>query len=492
MTRRIPIPPPGTIPPHSLEAERAVLGAVLLNNDLLSSVAKIVTAEDFYRPSHGIIYRAFERLTRDGSPCDLITVQHSLETRGELETVGGLAYIASLLDGIPKSPNIVYHTQIVLRKARRRRIMQAAETLNRAASNGKSDASNHENNDDLIPFLSDLAEAGKLVNGPGHAIDLWSPAVTPVVPAMTVQNLIRRKGLHLVWAPPGGLKTFLLLRWVHELLAVLPLPTLTGHPELRIQHSYTRVLWISTEESTGALRYRAEMVRTGLGKDFELGGKLFHMFASQKPRITLDDLPSIIETEGPFNAIILDSLTGLRPKTKNGVTIKWDADNDAANEACLELRGLSEQHEIAFTIVHHTGREISKGYRGPTDWWASADIMFGLVTDNGSLKVLPEKNRDGKLLPPFHLTPSWGAEGFYVTYGGQATSQTISGIASEIQALIGQQGPLSQAAIANSLGCPRSTARDAIRDLVKRQVLEWTGISQSRSPVYGLREVAEP
>ena len=127
--------------------------------------------------------------------------------------------------------------------------------------------------------------------------------------------------------------------------------------------------------------------------------------------------------------MILDSLTGLRPKQVNGQTVRWDLDNDAANEQCLMLRGLAERHKVAIVLIHHTGRDQSRGYRGPTDWWASADVMLGLVPDDGRVRVQLEKNRDGRLVKPFILTPAWGAEGFYLTYGGSALSSGLSGTA---------------------------------------------------------------
>src|SRR5439155_8122722 len=111
----------------------------------------------------------------------------------------------------------------------------------------------------------------------------YSSEIHPTVPEFVVRNLFRRKGLHLLWAPPGGLKTYALLRWMHELLAASPSPSLAGHPDLRIERSYQRVLWIATEEDAGSLKHRMEKVRLGLGKNFEMGGRLLHLFAAGRP-----------------------------------------------------------------------------------------------------------------------------------------------------------------------------------------------------------------
>ena len=87
--------------------------------------------------------------------------------------------------------------------------------------------------------------------------------------------------MHLIWAPPGGLETWTLLRWTHELIAEERPAYLTGHPELSVKRGWTNALWIATEEDAGTLRAKADMVRLGLGggsRPAALSGTLKYLF----------------------------------------------------------------------------------------------------------------------------------------------------------------------------------------------------------------------
>ncbi len=333
-----------------------------------------------------------------------------------------------------------------------------------------------------------LEREGKLPASPvpvPRAVDLWSPEIVPARPKFTVANLIRKAGLHLVWAEPSAGKTWTLLRWVHELISAKKRSRLTGHPDLFFNSRWRRVLWIATEEDSGTLRYKAEWIRRGLGYP-DLDGEIRYLFAAAPGRrITLDDLSEIIANEGPLDGIILDSLTGLRPKTVNGERVRWDVDNDAANEMCLRLRGLSSEHGLAIFLVHHTGRVVAKGYRGPTDWWASADVMLGLVPDSGRTKIIVEKNRDGKRIAPFYLTPSWDDEKYDLTYDGPAITAKLTPTAWKVYAWMqGHPGPASAAEI-NAAGlAARSSIKTALGSLVAQGVIHDTGERINGSPVY--------
>lgn len=105
------------LPPQNLEAEQSVLGAVLLDNAALAKAMEVVAEEDFYRTSHQKIFRAMLDLSEHGEVIDLITLSEHLKTRGELEAVGGAAYLAELVQAVPSAANIRYHCKIVHDKA---------------------------------------------------------------------------------------------------------------------------------------------------------------------------------------------------------------------------------------------------------------------------------------------------------------------------------------------------------------------------------------
>jgi replicative DNA helicase len=115
--------------PHSIEAERSVLGAILLENNALHQAQQLLTDDDFYRDDHRRIYRAMGLLSERSAVIDLITVTEELERRGELQAAGGAAYISSLVDGVPKSSNIEHYARIVKEKATLRGLISSAHQI---------------------------------------------------------------------------------------------------------------------------------------------------------------------------------------------------------------------------------------------------------------------------------------------------------------------------------------------------------------------------
>lgn len=125
--------------PHSLEAERAVLGALLLDNALFDQAAEILRPDDFYPDNHRRIYSRMESLYASARAVDLLTLKEELQKDGELETVGGVAYIASLVDGVPRTSNVEHYARIVKEKSLLRKLIHSAnEILVRSFSNEES------------------------------------------------------------------------------------------------------------------------------------------------------------------------------------------------------------------------------------------------------------------------------------------------------------------------------------------------------------------
>ena len=117
------------VPPQNLEAESSVLGGILLENDAINRILEILTPEDFYRESHRKVFRAMMELSDRNDPVDLITLSDFLKARGELDAVGGAAYLASLADFVPTAANIAYYARIVREKAILRHLISAATEI---------------------------------------------------------------------------------------------------------------------------------------------------------------------------------------------------------------------------------------------------------------------------------------------------------------------------------------------------------------------------
>lgn len=119
----------GKLPPQNIEAESAVLGAVLVNKDAMDKIADVVIADDFYRQDHQKIFRAIVRLFEKRAPIDLVTLTNELEGLKELDSVGGAAYLAQLVNSVPTALHVLHYAQIVRHKATLRRILGAGQKI---------------------------------------------------------------------------------------------------------------------------------------------------------------------------------------------------------------------------------------------------------------------------------------------------------------------------------------------------------------------------
>jgi replicative DNA helicase len=116
-------------PPHSIEAEQAVLGALLIDKTAWDQVADIVTAEDFYRPDHRLIFESVGELAAAAQPADVVTVSEQLERRGRLTDAGGLAYLGTLAADTPTAANVRSYAHIVRERALLRGLIEAGREI---------------------------------------------------------------------------------------------------------------------------------------------------------------------------------------------------------------------------------------------------------------------------------------------------------------------------------------------------------------------------
>ena len=115
--------------PHNLEAERSVLGAVLIHNDAFNQASEVLIPRDFYRDAHRRIFERMIQLSERGNAIDFVTLREELSRSGELDEVGGPAYIAALVDGLPHATNVEYYARIVREKSTLRNLIFSANKI---------------------------------------------------------------------------------------------------------------------------------------------------------------------------------------------------------------------------------------------------------------------------------------------------------------------------------------------------------------------------
>ena len=130
------------VAPHDLTAERAVLGAVLIEPEMFDvAEASGLRAVHFFRVAHRQLWEGFGRIRATGQSIDAVTVRADLETAGTLDDIGGLAYVVGLTDGVPRAVNVEGYARIVRQHAQRRDLIaQAARTIEDAFEGGDVDA----------------------------------------------------------------------------------------------------------------------------------------------------------------------------------------------------------------------------------------------------------------------------------------------------------------------------------------------------------------
>ena len=115
--------------PNNLEAERSILGAILLDDKAMHTALEILRKEDFYLDSHRRIFEKMSSLTSVSRAVDIVTLKNELQRSDELENAGGAAYLASLTDGLPRATNVEHYAHIVKEKATLRRLIQISNEI---------------------------------------------------------------------------------------------------------------------------------------------------------------------------------------------------------------------------------------------------------------------------------------------------------------------------------------------------------------------------
>ena len=126
--------------PHNLEAEKCVLGAILIHNDAFNLAAELIDSRDFFRDAHRRVFDKMVRLSERGDAIDLVTLRDELGRSGDLEVVGGPAYITALVDGVPRSTNVEHYARIVKEKSTLRNLIYSANRILATAYEAEQDS----------------------------------------------------------------------------------------------------------------------------------------------------------------------------------------------------------------------------------------------------------------------------------------------------------------------------------------------------------------
>jgi len=364
--------------PHNLDAERAALGAVLIDPSLWPDLASIVAPGDYFRHAHSLIHAELHHLATRGLVIDAVVLRDSLAQRGRLDDVGGPAYLYGLTDGVPRSGNVAYYARIVRDHARRRALLVRLRDASEAVQGG-----------DLTVVLGQLRA------------DLDAVVVRERRPVVT--------GLDILDAPdPVAL---------HPAWPMLSAGALCG----LVAPSYTGKSYL-------CLRIAADFLRAGRRVAYAcLEGR-----GGLKKRLLALCSSYALEDEHLSNLVIVDRLDLSAPESVAGAIADvgnadlWIVDTlaralgtyeeNAAGDMGAALNSLArigqETGDGAVTVTHHTNR-ASSSERGSGAFRAGLDVLM-FLEDEGETRVLRvDKSRDGEPPAPrvfrFRAVPEFGS-----------------------------------------------------------------------------------
>ena len=286
--------------PHNLEAERSVLGAVLLHNDAFDTAAEVIDSTDFFRDAHRRIFDKMVRLAERGDAIDLVTLKEELTRSSELEAVGGPAYISALLDGVPRSTNVEHYARIIKEKATLRSLIYSANKILSNAYEAEDEADTILDNAESAIFaiadkkvrdgfvsLKDLAETSlDTIEKLASRKELVTGVPTGFTELDEMTSGLQPSDLIIVAARPSMGKTSLVLNMAQHVGTKTDMTVGIFSLEMSKEQLFLRML-------TGEARIDAHRLRGGfLGeKDW---GKLSQALGTlSEAKIFIDDTPSI-------------------------------------------------------------------------------------------------------------------------------------------------------------------------------------------------------
>jgi KaiC/GvpD/RAD55 family RecA-like ATPase len=375
--------------PNNIEAERSVLGAILLDNGAIAGALKHVSSGDFFYPHHKKIFACMLRLTETTQPIDLVTLCEALFQGGELDSIpGGAGGISSLTDGMPKVSNVEHYAKIVRAKAQLRTIIHLTHNLQQNAFEGDADPDVISGK--LRSAMTDSAPM-KVVGGNGHlsySLHEFLAAQFPP-PDHLVEGVIPRGGTVLIVALPHRLKS-----WFTTALAIgcTRAGMVLGKLEVK---KPVRTLLVQVEDFPGQLQWRiGELLKTQAFNDCESENVRII------PRCGLN-LPdeawyqNLLREVQNFKAdhVIMDVVRRI---------FRGDINSPKDTAAFLEqVDRLREATDVTTTLVHHENKkdaEIMTAAAGSYNLpgWANVMIQFKRKTQEGHV-VHVEIEVDNKL-----------------------------------------------------------------------------------------------
>jgi replicative DNA helicase len=293
------------LPPQNTDAERSLLGSIMISKNAFFKIVDIIKATDFYDPKHKTIYAAILKLTEEQKPIDLVSVTNLLEGRGELAAIGGPNYIADLTSAVATASHVKHYAEIIAEKSLRRRLISASEEITElsfdesetdaaaildSAEQKLFDVAKNSVKSDLISIETILTESFdrlELLHQQGGATPGIPTGFTDLDRKLMGLN---RSDLIIIAARPAMGKTTLALNIAHNIAIDEKLPVLFFSLEMSKEQLVDKML--STESGVESAK-----LRTGDMSDQDFDDLSQAWGTLGEAKLYIDDTPGITVTE---------------------------------------------------------------------------------------------------------------------------------------------------------------------------------------------------
>ena len=363
----------GKLPPQAVDLEEAILGAIMLEKDALTSVSEILKADVFYKESHQKIYEAILQLFNNSQPIDILTVTNQLKNNGNLEVVGGPFYITQLTARVASSANIEYHARIISQKFLQRELIRISSEIIRDAFEDTTDVfdllDNAEKNlfqisegrlrksYEKMPEL--LSEAVELIRKASQQEDHMMGVPSGFVELDRATGGWQNSDLIVIAARPGMGKTAFVLSMARNMTVDYKKPVAFFSLEMSAVQLVTRLISSETQLDAGKLK-------RGLLQDYEWQQLTAKISGLTEAPLIIDDSPALsifdlrakarrLKQQHDISMIIIDYLQLMSTSGDN----KGNREQEISNIS-RSLKSLAKELNIPVIALSQLSREVEK------------------------------------------------------------------------------------------------------------------------------------
>jgi len=369
---------PAEASPSNIEAEKSILGTILLDNRLYNKAAELLKPGDFSLSSHRRIWSRMVDLAKSSHPIDMITLVEELERHKELQAVGDVAYVSSLIHGVPERPSIEHYVRIIRDKALLRDLIRTAERIMKRCYEGAQSGEDVLIEGEAAMRRLEEKHARAAVTG---RISSWEEIPTlkqlPIGDVTwVVEGLVPSGGVVLWAGESGSYKTWLSL-WLAKAVQ-------EGRDFLGRKTVQRPILYLDRENPLPLIQERCSILEIHSSEAFRIWGGWQQ---DQAPMIGDRRLLEIARTMKPL--IVVDSFIRFHGADENSAT--------EMGRVMGDIRTLANAG-AAVILQHHKPKAEGTQYRGSSDIKAGVDVAFAITYEKEQkvLTVQCFKNRFGE------------------------------------------------------------------------------------------------